>query len=107
MIYTIRNCGFEAYTQCFGGYIRATYADLEEIFGKPHYKEDPKISCGWYMFLEELNIAFDVFDCTENEHAVDNKDKIYDFKIATRNKDNTEQLIDSLNEMGFDAFIFE
>lgn len=95
-------------TSFHNGYIRTTYNDLVEMFGKHMTDDGPyKVSCEWILCLNDDNIIFTIYDWKEyDNYPVDNPDKIYDFHIGTKNKQDTDKVVDALIENGEDAFVW-
>lgn len=94
-------------TSFHGGYIRASYNDLAELFGPHHYGDRyDKVSSGWEMLHKESNIIFTIYDWKQYYSSpVTNKNTIYDFHIGTLTEEETNIVVNALCDIGFDAYV--
>lgn len=94
-------------TSFHNGYIRASYNDLVEVFGRHHYGDIyDKVSSEWDLLHKESNITFTIYDWKEyNNYPVNNKNAIYDFHIGTLTEEETNIIVNALCDIGFDAYV--
>lgn len=61
------------------GNLRATYADLVEVFGQPDERSGDKITCSWHLKFEDGTVAT-IYDWKEDETPLGD----YDWHIGGR-----------------------
>lgn len=91
------------------GYIKASYNELKDIFGKHHTDDGiDKVSAEWGMKHKDSKIVFTIYDYKEyDNYPIYNKDAKYEWHIGTYNEDATNKIVSILKELGLDAYVYK
>ena len=106
MAYTISRADGDNFTgtSFHDGYIKATYNQLVEAFGKPVYTDSTgyKVTCEWKLKIVvdgyALPVEFTVYDWKEEVSPLKNRDCYYEFHIGTHAPAGTKLVIKFLKD---------
>ena len=93
-------------TSFHGGYIKATYNELFNIFGKHHYDDIGIISAQWVLQTND-ELVFSIYDWKKYNYPIHNKDVEYDWNIGTKTVTETHEVIKALKSIGLNAIYKE
>ena len=90
-------------TSFHDGYVKATYNQLLNVFGKHHYDDIDKISAQWGLQTND-GLVFAIYDWNEyGNYPIHNKDVEYDWHIGTKTVTETHEVIKALKSIGLNA----